>query len=77
MDACHVYICKHEPPHEKLVLDLWRELHEVGVELLRYADLSEIERGSLRKDYIDNIFPLITPQAIDPAHLFLSSPTFH
>jgi polyphosphate kinase len=70
LDACHVYIRKHQSSRENLALDLWRQLRTVGVELLRYAELTDTERRSVRKDYVDNIFPLVTPQSIDPAHPF-------
>lgn len=41
-----------------------------GIELCRYEDLSTAERDSLREYYFRNIFPLVTPQAMDPAHPF-------
>jgi len=41
-----------------------------GIEILRYEQLEEGERNAVRDHYIDNIFPLVTPQAMDPAHPF-------
>jgi polyphosphate kinase len=70
LDACHAFIRRHQQSREKLVHDLWAQLRTVGVELLRFDELSETERRSVRKDYFDNIFPLVTPQSIDPAHPF-------
>lgn len=46
------------------------ELRPYGVEILGYADLSEPEKGYLRDYYLSNIFPLVTPQSVDPAHPF-------
>ncbi len=53
---------------------LWGSLREllagIGVRVASYDDLSEEDRHWLRDDYLDNIFPLVTPQAMDPAHPF-------
>ena len=70
LDLCHAFIRNHQQDREKLALDLWEHLRIAGVELLRYHELSDTERRTLRKDYVDNIFPLVTPQSIDPAHPF-------
>jgi polyphosphate kinase len=43
-------------------------LKQGGVELCRYDDLSRSERDFLHEYYYHNIFPLVTPQAMDPAH---------
>jgi polyphosphate kinase len=45
-------------------------LADEGIELVRHADLDAREQATLREHYIDNIFPLVTPQAMDPAHPF-------
>ena len=53
---------------------LWIKLREkldgIGVQLAAYDSLSDEDRKWLRDDYLDNIFPLVTPQAMDPAHPF-------
>jgi len=46
------------------------ELAAEGIELVRHADLEPHEQATLREHYVDNIFPLVTPQAMDPAHPF-------
>jgi polyphosphate kinase len=54
--------------------ELWNELrarlHEIGVTVADYASLSADDQEWLREDYLENIFPLVTPQAMDPAHPF-------
>ena len=45
-------------------------LAQHGIELVRHEELGEREREAVRAHYLDNIFPLVTPQAIDPAHPF-------
>ncbi|MEM7016943.1 MAG: polyphosphate kinase 1, partial [Pseudomonadota bacterium] len=49
------------------ILDL---LAEHDVKVLSYTKLSAAQKKSLRDYYIENIFPLVTPQSIDPAHPF-------
>jgi polyphosphate kinase len=53
---------------------LWRQLREkldtVGVKIASYQSLPEEDQAKLRERYLDNIFPLVTPQAMDPAHPF-------
>ena len=44
------------------------EAHDIFV--LSYDRLDDDDRQWLRDYYVDNIFPLVTPQAIDPAHPF-------
>ncbi len=45
-------------------------LRERDIHLARYEDLSPDQQTSLRDYYFENIFPLVTPQAMDPAHPF-------
>jgi polyphosphate kinase len=40
------------------------------IRLLRWADLSEAEQQRLRAYFRDNIFPVLTPLAVDPSHPF-------
>ncbi|AAR36713.1 polyphosphate kinase 1 [Geobacter sulfurreducens] len=45
-------------------------LRDGGIRILGYSELSEKERKGLRQHYQRNIYPLVTPQSIDPAHPF-------
>ena len=53
---------------------LWSELRarldQIGVKVADYQSLSVEDQAWLREDYLENIFPLVTPQAMDPAHPF-------
>ncbi|MCB1053593.1 MAG: polyphosphate kinase 1, partial [Acidobacteria bacterium] len=53
-----------------ILFSLIAELREHGIHLLAYPDLNEDEKAYLRQYYLKNIFPLVTPQGIDPAHPF-------
>jgi len=46
------------------------DLKAVGVWLAPCKDLDAGERAWIREYYLKNIFPLVTPQAMDPAHPF-------
>ncbi|MEX0645581.1 MAG: RNA degradosome polyphosphate kinase, partial [Parvularculaceae bacterium] len=52
----------------------WRELvlrmREVGVEVLDAPELTEEEATWLEDEFLRNIFPILTPIALDPAHPF-------
>jgi polyphosphate kinase len=53
---------------------LWREikdeLAEEGLCVLDPGDVTEIERKSLESVFLNQLFPVLTPLAIDPAHPF-------
>ena len=46
------------------------QLVERGVRLVRYGDLSEKQRRFLDGYFRNEIYPILTPQAIDPGHPF-------
>jgi polyphosphate kinase len=50
--------------------DVVRALGDKGVVLANYDQISEADQAALRDDYKDNIFPLVTPLAMDPSHPF-------
>ena len=54
----------------EVFLDLVAVLRGEGVVLANHDDLSDAERAAMRDHYIENIFPLVTPLAMDPAHPF-------
>ncbi|MBA3498800.1 MAG: polyphosphate kinase 1 [Deltaproteobacteria bacterium] len=46
------------------------ELKSAGVWLAPFKELDPKEQAWVREHYLRNIFPLVTPQAMDPAHPF-------
>ncbi len=46
------------------------ELKEHNIAIIDYQDLQETGQNRLRQYYLENVFPLITPQIFDPAHPF-------
>ncbi len=59
---------------EEKISVLYRELvallAEHDVHICQYDELSLEEQVVLREYYLQNIFPLVTPQSVDPAHPF-------
>ncbi|WP_407164779.1 RNA degradosome polyphosphate kinase [Bradyrhizobium sp. ORS 111] len=53
---------------------IWRDLRtilsEVGIQLVDGRDATKSERAWIEDHFLHNIFPLLTPLAIDPAHPF-------
>ena len=50
--------------------DIQPKLSAVGIDILHWGDLGDSEKDRLRKFYRKQIFPVLTPLAVDPAHPF-------
>lgn len=50
--------------------DILPRLKSEGIEIVSYQSLSEDERRALDTFFTEDIFPVLTPQAVDPAHPF-------
>ena len=67
---CHAVVRGLEARKEQLLPELLALLATEGITIVWFADLPARERRALREHYVRNIFPLLTPQAVDPAHPF-------
>ena len=50
--------------------DVLPALKAYGIEINHYDELAEDERHALNLYFIEHVFPVLTPQAVDPAHPF-------
>lgn len=67
---CYVEVRDIETRKERLFSDVLTLLEEKNIRIERYDELTPKEKKLLREFYYLNIFPLLTPQSIDPAHPF-------
>ncbi len=54
--------------HDHWQKKLCRQLKERGIRLVRFVDLTKKQQKFLDDYFMDEIFPILTPQAIDPSH---------
>ncbi len=67
---CYEQIKDMELRRSEVLAELLAELKERSITVADYSQLESHHREQLREYYIDNIYPLVTPQAMDPAHPF-------
>lgn len=67
---CYTVVHDLERRKEKLLQQLFKLAFAAGITISSYKDLSTKEQKKIRDYYYQNIFPLITPQVMDPAHPF-------
>jgi len=70
LEECHIALTDYGLKKEKITKNLFHALGKKGIEILDYAHLSKTEQNESREYFYDNIFPLVTPQSVDPAHPF-------
>ena len=70
IDECLAEIRDFESRQRTLLPRLLEELKKYDVHVLSFEQLTTEEQASIRDYYVRNIFPLVTPQALDPAHPF-------
>jgi polyphosphate kinase len=70
IQECHEAVRGIELHKQEILHALLEELAERDIRILRYAELSDQQRRELRQYYFRDIYPLVTPQSIDPAHPF-------
>ena len=69
LDAARARVLEMVDELSTIYLDVRRHLAAEGVEVLDYAAIPE-HHDALRQRFIDEIFPVLTPLAVDPGHPF-------
>jgi polyphosphate kinase len=67
---CLELITRLEARKQQILERLYGELRTVGVWIAPFRELDPQQQAWVREHYLTNIFPLVTPQAMDPAHPF-------
>ncbi len=70
IDEAQAVVAEIESRKERIVPEVLGRLAEHGIEVIDHSDLDAKERDELRRYFVENIMPLLTPQSIDPAHPF-------
>jgi polyphosphate kinase len=70
IEECRATISRMLAIADEVRVRLLRALAQRGIRIVAYRALRQTDQNWMRQFYIDNIFPLVTPQAIDPAHPF-------
>ncbi len=68
--GCYAVVRELEAKKQMLLTQVIDLLQKQGIRFLPFLELSKDQQQTMREHYIQNIFPLVTPQAIDPAHPF-------
>jgi polyphosphate kinase len=67
---CYAVIRELDVRKEQAFQHVFKLLEEKNILIEKYAEITAKEKKHLREYYYANIFPLLTPQSIDPAHPF-------
>ncbi len=70
LQECHTNVREMVAEEAELFRQLMKLLDEKGIEIAAWKDLNSREQKNLRELYAIDIYPLLTPQSIDPAHPF-------
>lgn len=70
IDECLELITVFERRKLQILDRVLTDLRAAGVWLAPYRELDAAQQAYVREYYLRNIFPLMTPQAMDPAHPF-------
>jgi len=70
LTECQVFARDTHRTQDSIYLDLLKQLESDGIRLTTYTSLNDSEKEGIRDTFITNIFPLLTPLAMDPGHPF-------
>ena len=74
--AIHTAVEKLMQDQQSLFHSLIQEMRDEGVSLIKPDELSDDDMQWLETYFMDQVFPVLTPLAVDPAHPFPFIPNF-
>lgn len=70
IDACHIVVREILDQQQLLEDNLQQLLKDEGILIKKYKDLGKRDKEAIDKYFLHEIYPLLTPQGMDPAHPF-------
>ncbi|NDY71875.1 polyphosphate kinase 1 [Desulfobacter hydrogenophilus] len=70
IDDCHIPVQDILKQNQMLEVELKKLLADVGIVLIGYDQLTKEQKTFANNFFFDNVYPLLTPQGMDPAHPF-------
>ncbi|MCY4052141.1 MAG: polyphosphate kinase 1 [Gammaproteobacteria bacterium] len=70
MQECKKLVEELTEFQETAFVSISNALREHKIAIINYQDLQKVGQNRLRQHYLENVFPLMTPQIFDPAHPF-------
>jgi polyphosphate kinase len=70
VQECYAFVRELEAYKDELLLRVLQLLKQKGIVIEHHRELTQKEKKQVSNYYRENIFPLLTPQSIDPAHPF-------
>ncbi|MEW8329229.1 MAG: polyphosphate kinase 1 [Candidatus Thiodiazotropha sp.] len=67
---CHRVISEMQQAQQRIYHELQAKLEQAGIRITQYQALDATQQRSLRDHFQQNIFPMLTPLAMDPSHPF-------
>src|SRR5271155_2855139 len=67
---CYADVRRMEQRQREILNELLSALKQFDIRLVTYDELTDEQRAEVSQHYLRNIFPLVTPLAMDPAHPF-------
>ncbi|MEW6270670.1 MAG: polyphosphate kinase 1 [Thermodesulfobacteriota bacterium] len=67
---CYRVVAALDARRQELFVELVQKLRQHDIHLTHVHQLDAKDRALLREAYVKNVYPLVTPQAMDPAHPF-------
>jgi len=70
IEECYIKVRELETVKEELVPELIQLLAQQDIHITAFDALNDEDQEIIRSYYVDNIYPLVTPQGVDSAHPF-------
>ncbi|XSG81436.1 MAG: RNA degradosome polyphosphate kinase [Methyloligella sp. ZOD6] len=76
LDRINQFVAELTADQQEVWVKLKGLMDQAGIDILQADELSEEEKSWLEQHFLDHIFPVLTPIAVDPAHPFPFIPNF-